>query len=130
MTVRRKNLVNQTALVAIYGLMLLFAAVVCIYEYYRVDEKIFYAVATIGHISVVQRMAPWPAFMKPISNKYWVWMFCGLGLRQFRPYLYDVSNFEMKLIFISTAVFMWTIGWYKSVGPGSRGGSDAVKKVP
>jgi len=130
MTVRRKNLAGQNGLVAIYGLMLLFAVVVCTYEYYRVDEKIFLTVATIGHISVLQRMFPWPAFLGPLSNKYLVWMFCGLGLRQVRPYLANLSTAEMRFIWGTTAILMWTLGWYKSFGPGSRQ-NDAVvvKKV-
>lgn len=128
MTVRRKNLASHNGLVTMYGLALFVSMAVSVYEYYRVDETIFLAVSTIGHITVVQRMAPWPDFMKFVSNKYLVWMTAGLLLRQARPWLEQTATVsEMRLIFAITFGPMWFVGWYKSYGPGSRKKDDAIK---
>jgi hypothetical protein len=122
MTVRRKNLAGHTALVTLYGIALFVSMAVSIYEYYRVDETIFLTVATIGHLTVVQRMAPWPEFLKLVSNKYVVWMTAGLVLRQARPWLESAATTaDMRLVFFATMVPMWALGWYKSFGPGANG---------
>jgi hypothetical protein len=121
MTVRRKNLAGHTTLVTLYGLALFVSMSVCIYEYYRVDEIVFLTAASIGHLTVVQRMAPWPVVLRPVSNKYVVWMTAGLILRQARPWLETTATpAEMRLVFVATLVPMWVLGWYKSFGPGSK----------
>jgi hypothetical protein len=130
MTIRRKNLAGHSGLLAMYGIMLLVAMVVCIYEYLRVDSKMFYVVSTIGHMAVFQRMAPWPESIRFVSNKYVVWMTWGLALRQLRPHLENqnppeemkmiLSTDTLRLIYIVSEVFMYGLGWYKCFGPGSR----------
>lgn len=123
MTIRRKNLAGQTMLVTLYGLLLLTSLVVCVYEYYRVDERVFLSAAIIAHVSVVQRMAPfWPSSIKSfVSNKYVVWLTVGLLLRQARPWIETTAtHLELRLLFLATFIPMWTLGWYKCFGPGAN----------
>lgn len=124
MTVRRKNLANQTILVTLYGLSLLFSLIVCSYEYLRVDPKIFFTCTTISNIAIVQRMTPiqiWPTSLQPIqsyvSNKYVVWMTVGLLLRQTRSYIESTATlFEMILIWFVTSIPLYMLGRYKCSG--------------
>jgi hypothetical protein len=130
MTIRRKNLASHAFLVTIYGLALAISMIVCIYEYYRVDEKIYYTAATIAQLAVLQRMAPIfpPAIQPLISNKYVVWMTVGLILRQARPWLETSATVQdVRLIYIGTFVPVWTLGWYKCFGPGAPSQLVVVK---
>jgi hypothetical protein len=131
MTIRRKNLAGQAMLVTLYGLLLITSLVVCTYEYYRVDEKVFLTAATIAHVSVLQRMASiWPSSIQPfISNKYVVWLTVGLLLRQARPWIETTATHQdIRLLFVATFIPMWTLGWYKCFGPGAKQQS-VIKKV-
>lgn len=134
MTVRRKNLAGHTTLVTLYGLALLISMVVCVYEYWRVGEIGFLTAATISQVTVLQRMMPWPAALKPIGNKYVVWMTAGLILRMVRPWLETTAKVsDVRLVFFGTFVPMWTLGWYKCYGPGAKrrveGDDELTKKV-
>jgi hypothetical protein len=138
MTVRRKNLANQTILVTLYGLSLLMSMAVCTYEYIRVDSKIFFTCATISNIVIVQRMTPiqvWPSSLQPIqsyiSNKYVVWMTAGLLLRQTRSYIETTATlFDMILIWSVTSIPLFLLGWYKCSGRNtSIKNKETIKKV-
>ena len=138
MTVRRKNLANQTILVTLYGLSLLMSMMVCSYEYVRVDPKIFFTCATISNIAIVQRMTPiqvWPSSLQPIqsyiSNKYVVWMTVGLLLRQTRSYIETTATLsEMILIWSVTSIPLYMLGWYKCSGKSAPNKSiKTIKKV-
>jgi hypothetical protein len=120
MTVRRKNLAGHSTLVALYGLALFVSMTVSIYEYYRVDVTVFLTAASIAHLTVVQRMAPWPSSLKFVSNKYIVWLTAGLVLRRARPWLEtSATAADIWLVFVATFIPMWTLGWYKCYGPGA-----------
>lgn len=130
MTIRRKNLAGQSMLVALYGFLLITSLVVCTYEYWRVDEKVFLTACTIAHVSVTQRMAPiWPSSIQPfVSNKYVVWLTVGLLLRQARSWIETTATHrDIRLLFIVTFFPMWTLGWYKCFGPGAKQHSVAKK---
>lgn len=134
MTVRRKNLAGQGTLVTLYGLALVVSMGVSIYEYCRVDEVVFLTAASIVHVTVLQRMAPWPndTVRSMVSNKYVVWMTAGLALRHARPWLETTATHQdMRLVFALTFVPMWILGWYKCYGPGapSKGADQSAKKA-
>ena len=138
MTVRRKNLASQTTLVTLYGLSLLISMVVCVYEYLRVDPKIFFTSATITNIAIVQRMVPihiWPSSLQPIqsyiSNKYVVWMTAGLLIRQSRSYIETTATLmEMVMIYVVTFIPLFMLGWYKCSGKNiSIKSNETIKKI-
>jgi hypothetical protein len=131
MTIRRKNLAGQTLLVTMYGLALIISMAVCVYEYLRIDPKIFFASCTFTQLAVLQRMAPiWPSSIQSyISNKYVVWMTIGLLLRQTRSWIETTATLqELQIIMMLTAIPLWTFGWYKCTGRLSTK-NTTVKKV-
>lgn len=119
MTIRRKNLVNQSILVSLYGITLIVSMVVCIYEYYRVDHRIVFVTSTFVHITVIQRMVPTIVFPSSylasvISNKYTVWMTAGLLLRYTRNYFGNMASlYDVQRLFVLTAIPLYILGWYK-----------------
>lgn len=130
MTVRRKNLAGQTLLVSLYGFLLISSLVMCAYEYFRVDRRLVLTAITIVHVTVVQRMAPvWPSIIQPlVSNKYMVWLTVGLILRQARPWIETTATLrDCRVLFFTTFVPMWTLGWYKCFGQVAK--KSVTKKV-
>ena len=121
MTIRRKNLAPQRVLVALYGFSLILAAVTCAYDYVVMGgKKGFYAVASLAHIAIVQRMAPWPGswIRGLVSNKYVVWTTYYVLASKFREgWLEQASLPQMRVLFRFSFAVVCCLGWYNSSRP-------------
>lgn len=120
MTLRRKNLASQSVLVSLYGILLLLAVFTCANEYLTVGGfKVFYAVALLDQVAMVQRMAPWPrSFLgKLVSNKYVVWTTYYVLATKFREvWLEHATLVQMRTLFLVSTAATLCLGWYKCFG--------------
>jgi hypothetical protein len=83
-------------------------------------KKGFYAVATLAHVAVVQRMAPWPGsrIRGLLSNKYVVWTtYYVLATKLRTEWLEQATLPQMRALFRFSFAVVCCLGWYNSFGP-------------
>jgi hypothetical protein len=93
MTLRRKNIGNQSILVSIYGFLLAAGLLLGVYDDFHVGMNL--VVGTIGNVAAMLRMGPLGL------NKYILWMSLGF-------WIYYVRTFE---VFELANNFGWTIAF-------------------
>ena len=120
MTLRRKNLASQSVLVSVYGVLLLLAVSTCAYDYVTLGGlKVFYAVAVLDQLAMVQRMTPWPdSFLgRLVSNKYVVWTTYYILAKKLREEWLDQATLvQMQTLFLVSLAATLCLGWYKCFG--------------
>jgi hypothetical protein len=117
MTLRRKNLISHYATVSIYGFMLVFGSVICIYEYTRYGIAMLRTVAFVGNVAVVWRtsLIPLKGRLRTIvQNKYLIWTALGILVQYIRPYaLMQEISMQRNMVYTSSMVAVVVNGYVK-----------------
>jgi hypothetical protein len=112
MTLRRKNLVSHWAGVSIYGLLIVTAMVVTMYEYMRYGICTFRTVAFIGNVGVLFRLNPY--LPKLLTNKYLIWIgLYFLTNTYLRPYAFEALSQQRNMVFTVSLVAVFIQGYIK-----------------
>ena len=112
MTLRRKNLVGQTALVSVYAGMLLVGWIIGDAEMASKGARAQAQLHLLGMMAALLRMSPrvLPRPWSLIHSKYFIWPFLyGVLQYQSRPDLVSSDQVPMSLIFANVSCFVATV---------------------
>ena len=120
MTLRRKNVINTNGMVGIYAVMLIIGAIVGGNELMELGETGRLVAELISNLAILIRLAPLPAAVQPLQNKYIMWTVLSYLCFRLRPLM---DGDEANSILTSNQVYhacaltfpsIAALGYYKT----------------
>jgi hypothetical protein len=127
-TLRRKNLIGANFGALMYGLFLVSSYIISCYYSPGGTMTQIRLTGCFGLAAATWRMAPMPAFLKPLQNKYIIWTTVGLVMRHYRP-MFTVWTIHQVMIGFRIGLLATCALGYWSINYGYNNSKENKKKL-